>query len=134
MAPPEIRYEVNPAVTNEELNALVAEAWPGPHEFRDYAPVLARSLGYVCAYHDAQLVGFVNVAWDGGHHAFLLDTTVRCDLRRRGIGRELVCRAAGVARGAGAEWLHVDFEPALGEFYHKCGFGKTEAGLMRLKD
>ena len=42
--------------------------------------MLARSLTYVAAYDTVgggeQLVGFVNVAWDGGIHAFLLDTTV----------------------------------------------------------
>jgi hypothetical protein len=32
------------------------------------------------------------------------------------------------------EWLHVDFEPHLDEFYHKCGFKETRAGLIRLND
>lgn len=54
-------------------------------------------------------------------------------LRRRGIGRELVRRAADVARAQGIEWLHVDFEPHLRDFYAGCGFGPTEAGLMRLR-
>jgi hypothetical protein len=26
---------------------------------------------------DGLLVGFVNIAWDGGYHAFLLDTRTR---------------------------------------------------------
>jgi GNAT superfamily N-acetyltransferase len=96
-------------------------------------PVLARSLGYVCAYEGEELVGFVNVAWDGGKHAFLLDTTVRTDMRRRGIGRELVRRAEELAREGGAEWLHVDFEARLRAFYEKCGFRGTEAGLIKLR-
>lgn len=53
---------------------------------------------YVCAFLKEALVGFVYVAWDGGHHAFLLDTTVRTDLQRQGIGSELVRRAADLAR------------------------------------
>lgn len=129
-----IQYRISPVITDMELNALIAEAWDGPHRFRDYAPVLARSLGYVCAYLDDQLVGFVNIAWDGGYHAFLLDTTVRSDLRRRGIGRELVRRATNLAREAGAEWLHVDFEDRFSRFYQTCGFQRTEAGLLRLTD
>ena len=79
------------------------------------------------------LVGFVNVAWDGGAHTFLLDPTVRSDLQRQGIGTELVRRAIDLARSRGAEWLHVDFEPRLAEFYKKCGFSTTKAGLMKLK-
>jgi hypothetical protein len=37
------------------------------------------------------------------------------------------------ARTAGCEWLHVDFEPHLTEFYmDRCGFRPTSAGLLRL--
>jgi ribosomal protein S18 acetylase RimI-like enzyme len=119
-------------VTNQELNALFAAAWPEPHTDRDFAPVLARSMGYICAYVESRLIGFVNVAWDGGSHAFLLDPTVHPDVSRQGIGSELVRRATELARSNGAEWLHVDYEPHLAEFYRKCGFRKTEAGLIRL--
>lgn len=80
------------------------------------------------------MIGFVNLTWDGGIHAFLLDTTVHPDLRRRGIGTELVRRAAVVARERGIEWLHVDFEPRLSGFYRNCGFRRTAAGLMNLKE
>lgn len=128
----QVRYRISPEVANEELDGLFADAWQTPPGTRNYAPVLRRSLGYVCAYSGDELVGFVNIAWDGGLHAFLLDTTVRSDLQRRGIGRELVRRAQNLARKAGASWLHVDYEPALGEFYRKCSFRETEAGLVDL--
>ncbi|TDC74765.1 GNAT family N-acetyltransferase, partial [Streptomyces hainanensis] len=42
---------------------------------------------------DGRLVGFVNVAWDGGAHAFLLDTVVASDHRRLGIAARLVAVA-----------------------------------------
>ena len=29
-------------------------------------------------------------------------------------------------------WLHVDYEPHLLDFYRRCGFRHTEAGLMHL--
>jgi GNAT superfamily N-acetyltransferase len=93
---------------------------------------LKHSLVYLCAYAERRLVGFVNVAWDGGIHGFILDTTVHPELRRRGIGRRLVLRAASEARSRGVEWLHVDFEPHLRTFYDSCGFRTTEAGLMHL--
>jgi GNAT superfamily N-acetyltransferase len=126
-----ILYRVGPDVSNEELNALFAVSWPD-HGWTDLQPVLQHSLTFVCAYHDSCLIGFVNVAWDGGIHAFLLDTTVHPDWRRQGIGRQLVRRAAAVARERGMQWLHVDYEPYLDAFYRGCGFEPTVAGLMRL--
>jgi GNAT superfamily N-acetyltransferase len=127
-----VRYAVSPPLTDDALNALFAASWPD-HAWRAFGPVLAQSLAYVCAYQGERLVGFVNLAWDGGAHAFLLDTTVHPGLRRRGIGSELVRRAAGVARERGVTWLHVDFEPGLLDFYRGCGFRHTEAGLMDLR-
>ncbi len=127
-----ITFRVNPNVENRELDALFADAWPkdAPEDYHDR---LHYSLAYVCAYRDKELVGFVNVAWDGGEHAFLLDTTVRRDCRRQGIGTRLVRRAKSLARNAGCEWLHVDFDPELAPFYRACGFHHTEAGLINLR-
>ena len=129
-----IQYKINPPVANEDLNALFADAWPGPYEERDFTRVLERSLAYVCAYRNEDLIGFVNIAWDGARHAFLLDTTVRSDMRHQGTGLALVRYAVNAAREAGAEWLHVDYEAGLGEFYRKCGFRETAAGLIKLAD
>ena len=67
----EIEYTVRGPVTDEELNRLFDDAWPGPREATDFGSVLERSLGYVCAREGGRIVGFVNVAWDGGDHAFL---------------------------------------------------------------
>ena len=94
--------------------------------------VLSRSLAHVGAYDATRLVGFVNVAWDGGVHAFILDTCVHPDYRRQGIATMLVMRAVSVARERGAHWLHVDCEPHVSELYRRCGFRHTEAGLLRL--
>ncbi|TKJ33374.1 GCN5 family acetyltransferase [Blastococcus sp. CCUG 61487] len=91
------------------------------------------SLGWVTARVAGTLVGFVNVAWDGGDHAFLLDTKTRTDHQREGIGTLVVAAAAEQARAAGCEWLHVDFRPELRPFYlDACGFRETEAGLVHL--
>jgi len=77
-------------------------------------------------------VGFVHACWDGGVHAFLLDTVVDPDHQRRGIGALIVNRLISEVRAAKCDWLHVDYEPHLDDFYRACGFRSTYAGLMRL--
>ena len=93
------------------------------------------SLGWVTARtEDGLLVGFVNVATDGGDHAFLIDTKTRGSYQRRGIGTRVVTFAARHAKAAGCEWLHVDFEDHLRGFYFgACGFAPTPAGLIALR-
>jgi GNAT superfamily N-acetyltransferase len=119
---------------NLEVNALHAEAFAHADLEIDWVgQVEAHSLGWVTAREGEALVGFVNVAWDGGTHAFVLDTIVRADRRRQGIGTGLVAVAAARARAAGCEWLHVDFEEEHRAFYlDACGFAPTPAGLMAL--
>jgi GNAT superfamily N-acetyltransferase len=122
---------------NTEVNALHAAAFDHPVYDDDgwdwEAQVQGHSLGWVCARNDGDLVGFVNVAWDGGVHAFVLDTMVVAGARRRGIGTELISVAVTEARRAGCEWLHVDFEDHLRTFYFDaCGFSPTNAGLIEL--
>ncbi|MBB4234128.1 GNAT family N-acetyltransferase [Rhizobium esperanzae] len=125
----ELRIDPFPSAT--ELNALWSAAWNTPAP-RAFTPVFSRSLTHIGAYHDNRLVGFVNVAWDGGIHAFILDTSVHPGMRRQGIATRLVREATRMARERGAEWLHVDFEPHLTGFYRACGFTPTEAGLIKL--
>ena len=122
-----------PVLTDTQLNALFAAAWPA-HTPRPFGPVLACSLAYCGAFSAGALVGYVNVAGDGGAHAFLLDPTVHPARQRQGIGLELVRRATALARAAGATWLHVDYEWPLEAFYAAAGFRPTAAGLLRLAE
>lgn len=115
------------------MNGLFDLAWTN-HVSIEFEPILSRSLVYLCAYSDERMVGFVNIAWDGGCHAFLLDTTVHPQYQRRGIGRSLVEMAVREATQRGITWLHVDYEPHLREFYQQCGFVSTEAGLINLRE
>jgi ribosomal protein S18 acetylase RimI-like enzyme len=125
------RISVDPFPDNAALKRLWLAAWgdAGP---ADFGPVLSRSLAHVGAYDGTVLIGFVNVAWDGGVHAFILDTCVDPAYQRQGIALALLAQAAETARARGAAWLHVDFEPRLEALYRQAGFGHTAAGLMRL--
>ena len=129
-----ITYEWRGPFLDAEVSALHAEGFG--HEPADdgwQAQVGQHSLGWVCARDGAALAGFVNVAWDGDVHAFILDTLVGARWQRRGIGTRLVAVAAEQARAAGCEWLHVDFEDHLRPFYvGSCGFTPTNAGLIAL--
>lgn len=130
-----ITYEWRGGFDNADVNALHAEAFEHAVLPIDWlAQVRRHSLGWVCARRGGALVGFVNVAWDGGVHAFVLDTMVVRDLRRAGVGTKLVAVAAREARAAHCEWLHVDFDEQLRGFYFDaCGFRPTDAGLIALR-
>ncbi len=131
---PAYRFEWRGDFANASVNALHAEAFG--HEPLDddwEGQVREHSLGWVCARDDEGLVGFVNVPWDGAAHAFVMDTMVSARAARRGVGTQLVAVAATGARAAGCEWLHVDFEDHLRQFYFgACGFEPTSAGFIPL--
>jgi GNAT superfamily N-acetyltransferase len=115
----------------EELHAEGFGHKPEVYEWK--TQVEDHSLGWVCAREGETLIGFVNVAWDGAGHAFILDTLVSESARRRGVGQQLVAVAVENARIAGCEWLHVDFDDHLQKFYlDACGFRPTNAGLIAL--
>jgi GNAT superfamily N-acetyltransferase len=129
-----ITYEWRGAFTSTEASALHAEAFGHRDAARDWRDQVERhSLGWVCARDGADLAGFVNVAWDGGAHAFILDTMVAARVHRQGIGIGLVALAVQEARRAGCAWLHVDFEDHLYPFYIRgCELTPTPAGLIAL--
>ena len=116
------------------MNALHAEAFAHPLLEIDWSTqVKAHSLGWVIARDTGELVGFVNLVWDGDVHAFIVDTIVSLRRRRQGIGTRLIAVAAAEARAAGCEWLHVDFDEEHRPFYlEACGFKAAPAGLMAL--
>ena len=120
------------------LSVLHARAFAHPRQpdgvqTQPWAGRLERhSVSWVGAFDGDSLVGFVHACWDGGVHAFLLDTVVDPDHRHRGIGVLMVDRLISEVRAAKCDWLHVDYEPHLDDFYRACGFRSTFAGLMRL--
>jgi GNAT superfamily N-acetyltransferase len=129
-----VTYEWRGDFDSSEVESLHAEGFGHAvfdHDWR--GQVKRHSLGWVCARDGDELVGFVNVPWDGATHAFILDTLVSRHARRQGIGTQLVALATTEARAAGCEWLHVDFEDGLSAFYFEaCGFKPAPAGLIQL--
>ncbi len=100
-----VEYSWRGAFHNEELNALHAQAFGHSPVNDDWVGQVGRhSLGWVSARHGDELIGWVNVAWDGGVHAFIVDTIVDKRARHRGIGSRLV---ADAAEQAPPRWLRV---------------------------
>jgi GNAT superfamily N-acetyltransferase len=130
-----VRYEWRGSFSNQEVNALHAEAFEHRLFDDNWVDQLERlSLGWVIARDDDGLVGFVNVIWDGLVHAFIEDTAVALRARGRGIGTRLIEMAREHVAATGCEWLHVDFDDHLRSFYFDaCGFTPTNAGLIRLR-
>lgn len=130
-----VEYRRRPPLTNEQLGELL-ESGTAPAERFDYQRILSRSLTWLGAFDGERLVGYANVAWDGGVHAFLLDPNVHPSFRRRGIGSRLVREALdAVAEHPDIEWVHVDASEDLMEnFYFPAGFHPTPAGLVWVQD
>ena len=130
-----LSYSWRDAFTNEALNTLHAEAFHHRVLHDNWLKqVNQHSLGWVCAKKGEDLIGFLNVIWDGGVHVFLLDTMVKTEFQRSGIGTGMINIAIREARAIGCEWLHVDFEDDLRHFYFdRCGFRPTNAGLIPLR-
>jgi GNAT superfamily N-acetyltransferase len=133
-----VTYEWRGPFENAEVNALHAEAFGtrvfDESEWNWVRQVDQHSLGWVVARADGELVGFVNVVWDGLVHAWIQDTMVAVKAGRRGIGKQLVAVAREAARDAGCEYLHVDFDDDLKPFYYDaCGFRPTNGGLIELQ-
>lgn len=130
---PNITYRWRGAISDDEMVDLV-RSHGGEPVTGWWDQVRPHSLGWVTARTGDMVSGFVNVAWDGGDHAFLLDTKTRSEHQRRGIATSAVALAVAGARAAGCEWLHVDFRPELRSFYFDaCGFRPTDAGLIQLR-
>ncbi|MFZ0251094.1 MAG: GNAT family N-acetyltransferase [Acidimicrobiales bacterium] len=131
----DVRYGWRAPFENRDVNTLHAEGFTHAVLDIDWRDQVERhSLGWVCALDEHRLVGFVNVAWDGGVHAFVVDTVVERGRRHRGIGQGLLRVAERESRAAGCEWLHVDFgEEQRGFYVGSCGFTPTQAGLLALR-
>jgi GNAT superfamily N-acetyltransferase len=126
-----VEFRTDPHPPEHAFAPLWRAAWNSEWT-GDLGQILSHSIVHIGAFEGETLVGYVNVAWDGGAHAFLLDPTVHPAHQRRGIGSGLVKRAIELARERGARWMHVDYEPHLEAFYASCGFRPTRAGLIQL--
>lgn len=129
-----VRYEWRGAFSNQEVNALHAEAFDHRLFADDWDDLLSRlSLGWVAARDDQGIVGFVNrLGWPGPR--FCRRHRRSASRATQGVGVRLIRTAREHAAATGCKWLHVDFEDGLRDFYYNaCGFTPTNAGLIQLR-
>ena len=128
-----ITFIINPEVSNNQLNLLFSNSWDN-HKPIDFQKELQHSFFSICVFSNDELIGFVKVIWDGSVHGFLLDPIIHKSSRNQGLGTLLVKKAIQVSKEhvLEREWLHVDYETHLHNFYTKCGYEHTEAGLIHL--
>jgi GNAT superfamily N-acetyltransferase len=115
----------------DRLQYLFAASWEDG-EKAWLQQVLEHSFTWITAHAGDEIVGYANVAWDGGVHFFLLDPTVLPAWRHRGIGTLLVKEAIAACREYGkGDHLHVDSsEELMRDFYFPAGFHPTHAGTV----
>jgi GNAT superfamily N-acetyltransferase len=123
--------------TSTEANRLHANAFGGrlytDDEWDWVSLVEQHSLGWVSARVEGDLVGFANVISDGLAHAWLQDVMVEPAYQQSGIGSAMIRLATEQCQRAGCEWLHVDFDDDVADFYYRrCGFQRTNGGLLYL--
>lgn len=97
-----------------------------PAAFSGYASCVTARSG------DGRLVGWCAVLSDRVRHGMLLDVIVHPDWQRKRIGRTIVGRAVAQLADWGVEIVHVDFLPENAEFYRRCGFRSSKAGILEL--
>lgn len=123
--------EQNSDITSDEINSLMSLCWDDFEEV-DYQHILDKSLAYITARYDSQLIGFYNLAWDGGRHATIFDLNVHPDYRHQGVALEMLKMAPIIAKKNNIKFLHVDFDLKLEKLYKKAGFEMISAGIIQL--
>lgn len=134
----DVALEWNAEFDGDEVERLHVAAFGGGREPVDgeywVDGVRRYSLGCCTARTGGALVGFLNVLTDGHTHAWLQDVIVDPGQQRSGIGQAMTELAVVRATEAGCEWMHVDFDDDVADFYLRvCGFEPTRAGLRYLR-
>ena len=103
-----VDVRIDPFPSQRELSDLWRATWE-IDGVSDFQSILTRSLTHVGAYLGDRIIGFANMAWDGGIHGFLVDVCVHPEFRDHGIGQSMVEAALKVARKRGLQKVHAQW-------------------------
>lgn len=128
---PEI--QLNGDVTSAEINDLMDLVMPG-RKHDDFTETLKRSLGYVVVRDETgTLIGYCNLAWDGGRHATIFDLNVHPDHRNQNFVFPMLQKLVDVAKNTpDLRYLHADFNKFRTKIAEKYGFEIIHGAIMYL--
>ena len=106
-----IDIRIDPFPPEAAFRALWRDSWGS--DWQGPLPDWRISLAHLGAYEGDRLVGYLNIATDGGGHAFLLDPTVHPDVRRKGLGTQLVSARSPSRENAAAAGCMSITNPSL---------------------
>lgn len=106
---------------------------PG-REHDDFNETLKRSLAYVIVRDEGgNLIGYCNLAWDGGRHATIFDLNVHPDHRNKDFVFLMLEELLEVAKNTPSlRFLHADFNKSRTKIAEKYGFDIINGGIMYL--
>lgn len=80
---------------------------------------------------NGEIIGSALGSYDG-RRGYLQKVVVKKDMRKGGIGKDLVDEIIKRLKHAGGVFVPISVEPELVPFYEKCGFIKKDAVSMTL--
>ncbi len=123
----QVEYRVGePAFTAETFLSLARRVWPRNYDLARTTAALGRTIN-IGAWVGDRLVGSVRVLSDGYFLSTVPELMVDPEYQRRGIGRQLMCRALDLAPGGK---LFFGAQPGNEEFFERSGFQRGPVGFV----
>lgn len=126
--------QINLDIRAEEVPGL-REAVGWSRRDSDY-PVLFQRCNFWAGARDPEgrLIAFGYVAGTGLEHGYMEDIIVHPDYQRRGVGQQLVKELLNESIRRGLTIVTLTYSRKHKEFYEKCGFSSTAAGIWRAEE
>ena len=120
------------AIDRNQLDRLFTRVWGAPKP--NYEQVLERSFAWVLVFRGGQLLGFANVAWDGGPNYFLMDLSIDPSCAEDDqIFKGMIEAAVQRCQKEGGS-VRIDApEDLLQSFFQPLGFRRVTAGVIHLQ-
>ena len=123
------------AAQNEQLWRLYQDEWWSKGRALSDVKAMLRQSGLVFGYAepDGSLVAFARVLTDRLYRALLLDVIVAPAYRNQGLGARLMHNITTHPGMAKVESIVLFCRPELVEFYRRCGFATSDAGIVSMR-
>ncbi|BDA72115.1 GNAT family acetyltransferase [Calothrix sp. PCC 7716] len=121
---------LNPKIKDWEVPDL-RESVGWERRDSDYPLLFEKCTFWVGVHEKGKLIAFGYIAGTGLEHGYLEDIMVHPGYQRKGIGSALVKILLEEAKRIGIKIVTVTFKASHSNFYSRCGFMPSSAGLWR---